>query len=167
MAGYFTVGKLVNTQGIKGEVRVIPTTDDITRFEDLEYIYIDKKGTLEKYEIQAVRYHKSFVLLKFKGIDNMTEAEALKGYDIKIDEEFALECEEDEYYIRDLYDMEVYTTDNKRLGTIKDIIFTGANDVYVIKTAGKDILIPAIKDCIIEVDTEQNKMLVNLLEGLI
>ena len=128
---------------------------------------MDRKGNIKEYEIENVRFHKQFVLLKLKGIDDMTAAETLKGTVVKITEDMAVPCEEDEYYIRDLYDMEVVTVEGENLGIISDVIFTGANDVYAVKNEeGKEILIPAIKDCIINVDVENNTMTVKLLEGL-
>jgi len=164
---YFVIGKIVNTQGIKGEVRVIPYTDDITRFELLDYIYIDKNGSIKRYNIQNIRYHKQFVLLKIKGIDDMTAAQYLKNCEIKIESKDALPLKEDEYYIRDLYDIDVVTNNGEELGKITDIIFTGANDVYVVRDKyKKEILIPAIKDCILKVDLNNKKMTVKLLEGL-
>lgn len=167
MENYFVIGNIVNTQGIKGEVRVMPTVDDVSRFELLEHIFVDRKGNIKEYEIENVRFHKQFVLLKLKGIDDMTTAEPLKGTVVKITEDMAVPCEEDEYYIRDLYDMEVVTVEGEKLGIITDIIFTGANDVYAVKNEdGKEILIPAIKDCIIDVDVENNTMTVKLLGGL-
>lgn len=167
MENYFVVGNIVNTQGIKGEVRVMPTVDDVSRFELLDHIFVDRKGSIKEYEIENVRFHKQFVLLKLKGIDDMTTAETLKGTVVKITEDMAVPCEEDEYYIRDLYDMEVVTVEGEKLGIITDVIFTGANDVYAVKNDnGKEILIPAIKDCIINVDIENNTMTVKLLEGL-
>ena len=166
MENYFVIGKIVNTQGIKGDMRVIPTTDDVSRFEELDFVYIDKKGNIEKYDVQNIRYHKQFVLLKLKGIDDMTTAETFKNSEVKITEDMALPLDDDEYYIRDLYSMEVVTDDGEFLGTIEDIIFTGANDVYVVQKEDSEILIPAIKQCILNVDKENNKMTVKLLEGL-
>ncbi|MDO5388527.1 MAG: ribosome maturation factor RimM [Clostridia bacterium] len=167
MEKYFVVGDIVNTQGIKGELRLMPAVDDIKRFKLLKKIYIDRKGSITEYEIEGVRFHKQFVLLKLKGIDDMTAAERLKGTTAKITEDMALPCEEDEYYIRDLYDMEVVTDEGERLGILKDVIFTGANDVYEVQPhEGKSILIPAIKDCILNVDIENKIMTVRLLEGL-
>ena len=164
---YFVIGDLVNTQGIKGEVRVVPCVDDVTRFELLDRVYIDKKGIITDYEVENVRYHKQFVLLKLKGIDDMTSAERLKGSIVKITEDMAIPCEEGEYYIRDLYDMIVVTDKGEELGVITDILFTGANDVYVITPEkGRDILIPAIKQVVLDVDVENKKMTVKLLEGL-
>lgn len=109
----------------------------------------------------------SSCIIEAKGIDDMTSAEALKGTVVKITEDMAVPCEEDEYYIRDLYDMEVVTVEGEKLGVISDVIFTGANDVYAVTPEeGKDILIPAIKECIVKVDVENNVMTVKLLEGL-
>lgn len=167
MENYFVVGNIVNTQGIKGEVRVMPTVDDVARFKLLDHIFVDRKGNIKEYEVENVRFHKQFVLLKLKGVDDMNTAETLKGTVVKITEDMAVPCEEDEYYIKDLYDMKVVTIDGEELGVISDVIFTGANDVYAVKnTSGNEILIPAIKDCIISVDVENNLMTVKLLEGL-
>lgn len=167
MENYFVVGNIVNTQGIKGEVRLMPTVDDTERFKLLDKIYVDRKGNITEYEIESVRFHKQFVLLKLKGVDDMTSAEKLKGTVAKITEDMAVPCSEDEYYIRDLYDMKVVTDEGEELGVISDVLFTGANDVYVVKPSqGRDILIPAIKDCILSVDIENNVMTVRLLEGL-
>lgn len=167
MENYFVVGNIVNTQGIKGEVRVMPTVDDVARFKLLDHIFVDRKGNIKKYEVENVRFHKQFVLLKLKGVDDMNTAETLKGTVVKITEDMAVPCEEDEYYIKDLYDINVVTVDGEELGVISDVIFTGANDVYAVKdNNGKEILIPAIKDCIVSVDVENNLMTVKLLEGL-
>ena len=128
---------------------------------------MDRKGNIKEYEVENVRFHKQFVLLKLKGVDDMNTAETLKGTVVKITEDMAVPCEEDEYYIKDLYDMNVVTVDGEELGVISDVIFTGANDVYAVKdNNGKEILIPAIKDCIVSVDVENNLMTVKLLEGL-
>ena len=165
MLEYFVIGKIVNTQGIKGEIRVIPTTDDINRFKKLKEIYIFKKGNLDLYEIEGVRFHKQFVLLKLKGIDSINEAELLKNTEIKIPKELAIPCEKDEYYISDLYGMKVLAGEEE-IGIIEDIIFTGANDVYVVKSKDSEILIPAIKQCILDVNVKEKIMKVHLLEGL-
>lgn len=169
MEDYFVIGKIVNTQGIKGDVRVIPATDDPTRFELLSYVYVLAGNDTEKMNIDKVWYHKQFVILKFKEINNMTEAERYKNAILKIPAEMALPLEEDEFYMRDLFSMSVYTDDGEYLGILDDIIQTGANDVYVIKdneNNKKDLLIPAIKQCIIDIDIPNKKMTVKLLEGL-
>lgn len=166
MKDYFVIGKIVNTQGLKGELRIFPTTDDINRFKLLKEIIVDEKGSLNIYQIENVRFHKQFVLLKLKGIDDINSAEKLKTFEVKIKPENALLCDKDEYYIRDLYDMKVVTEQNEELGFIKDIIFTKANDVYVVKNKEKELLIPAIKQCILNVDIKNKIMTIKLLEGL-
>lgn len=168
MDNYFVIGKIVNTQGVKGEMRIIPQTDCVERFELLDEVYIDNRNRVELFPVQSVRYHKQFVLLKLKGIDDMTTAERYKEALVKIPEEWAIPCQEDEYYIRDLYDMTVVDEDGNKIGIIKDIIFTGANDVYVIKPEqGRDILIPAIKECVLKVDVENKIMHIHIMEGLL
>ena len=163
----FTVGKIVNTHGVKGEVKVMPTTDDPSRFKKFKSVYVMRK-TMTTYEIETVRFHKGCVLIKFKGIDDMDAAELLRGSEIKIDRKDGVPLGKDEYYISDLYDMEVYTEEERFLGKIVDIIETGSNDVYVLKKADrpKDLLIPAIKQVIKNVDVAGKKMTVHLLEGL-
>lgn len=164
----FNVGKIVNTHGVKGELKIMPTTDDPTRFERLKEVYVERR-TLETYTIQGVRYHKGMVLLKLKGIEDMTAAELLKGAVLKIDRKDSLPLEEDEYYIADLYGMQVYTTGEERyLGEIIDVIYTGSNDVYAVRKddRAKDLLLPAIKQVVNKVNIAGNKMHVTLLEGL-
>lgn len=167
MKEMFTIGKISNTHGVKGELRVIPSTDDITRFERLKSIYVVSKDVNE-YEIETVRYHKNYILLKLKGIDNMSDAELLKNTLIKIERKDTLPLGKDEYYIKDLMDIEVMTEEGRNLGKIVDIIVTGSNDVYVIdsKETSKQMLIPAIKEVIKKVDIENRQMVVKLLEGL-
>lgn len=163
----FEVGKIVNTQGIKGVVRVIPMTDDIKRFELLKKIYVCGKED-EVYEIEKVSYHKQFVLLKFKGIDDMTTAELkLKNRLLKIDDSDALPLEEDEFYIRDLMGCKVVTQEKDTLGEVTDVIFTGANDVFVVKTKDKEVLIPNTKNCVKDIDIENKIIIIELLKGLI
>lgn len=164
---YFEIGKIVNTQGLKGDVRVIPMTDDPKRFNNLKSVEVFFPTFSKTYNIEKVRLHKQFVILKFENIDDINEAEVLRGGMIKIPEEMSLPLNEDEYYIRDIYGLKVITVEGEDLGKVKDIIFTGANDVYVVSKEGeKDLLIPAIKQCIINVDTKDKIMTVKLLEGL-
>lgn len=163
----FVIGKIVNTHGIRGELKIVPFTDDIKRFDLLKSIFVEKKSTLTEYKIMGIRYHKKFILMLLEGINDMTAAESLKGCELKIPEDEAVECGEDEYFIRDIYDLNVVTEDGESLGKITDIIFTGANDVYTVKNDdGKELLIPAIKQCIKKVDIENGIMTVKLLEGL-
>lgn len=166
---FLNIGRVVNTHGVKGAVKVIPTTDDPTRFEQLDYVYIENRGKTSKYTIgDKIKYFKNMLIIKFDEVNNMDEAELLKQSIIKIPRELALPLEEDEYYITDLIGLDVNTTDNNKLGVLKDVIFTGSNEVYVVKTEiGKEVLIPAIKQCVKNIDLDHNVMTVELMEGLI
>ena len=170
---YFTIGTIVNTQGVHGEVRVVPSTFDVERFQLLNDVLAEYKTERRTLVIEKVWYHKNFVVLKFRGIDDMNAAERLKNYVLKIDGSRALPLGEDEYYVGDLYDMRVVTDVGEELGEIVHIIETGANDVYCVrKESGRDgepdgeILIPAIKQCVLKVDVPNKVMTVKLMEGL-
>ena len=167
MQEYFEIGQIVNTSGLKGVVKVNPFTDDISRFEELKKVFIEKNKELTEYEIEEVRYHKNQVLLKFKNIDSIEEAEKFRNCYIKISRKDAKELPEDTYYIVDLIGTNVYLENNDYVGEIIDVFSTGSNDVYVIKREGNiDLLIPAIKDVIKDIDIKNKKMIVNLIEGL-
>lgn len=168
MEEYFKIGQIVNTNGLKGVVKVKPFTDDITKFERLGTIYIDKNGSLAEFTIEKVRYNKNMVMLKLKGIDSIEEAESLKNFYIKINRQDEEELPEDSYYIVDLLKCEVLTEEGTFLGNIVDIFPTGSNDVYVVKNEeGKEILLPAIGEVIKKVDIKNRKITVKLLNGLI
>ncbi len=157
------IGKIVNTFGIKGEVKVYPYTDDINQFKKIKKVYINN----EEKEIESVKFHKNNVILKIKGIDNMTEAENLRNTVIEANRSNK-KLPENTYYIADLIDLDVYTDENNFLGKVKDIYNTGANDIYSIETPeGKEILLPAIKDVIKQIDIENKKIIVHILKGLI
>ena len=162
------IGQIVNTYGIKGFLKVVPYTDDITRFEKLNNIYIQTKKSLETVTIEEVKYAKNLVLLKIKGIDNINDAEIYKNCYIKIDRSDAVELPEDSYFIIDLIGIKVYTDEGEALGDVIDVFPTGANDVYVVKNElGKQVLLPAIGDVIKNVDKKKKKMIVHLIEGLV
>ncbi len=162
------IGQIVNTYGIKGFVKVMPFTDNINRFEDLESIYLQTKKGLETFEIEEVKYSKNMVLLKLKGIDDINIAENYRNCYLKIDRKDAVELPEDTYFIVDLLDMEVETEEGEILGKIIDVYPTGSNDIYVVKNEeGKQILLPAISQVIKTVDIQNKKMIVHLLNGLI
>lgn len=170
MEQYMEIGTIVNTHGVKGELKVIPSTDDVRRFELLESVLVQTRNGLVEYPIVSVRYMKQFVLLKLENVDDMTAAEKLKTFGLKIPLDQALPLGDNEFYVRDLYDMKVVTDEGEDLGEIADILFTGSNDVYVIKNKdkpeAKDLLLPAIKDCILSVDLDKNLMTVHLMAGL-
>lgn len=168
MQKYFEVGQIVNTFGVKGMLKVKPFTDDANRFEELKKVYICNKEKLEEVEIEEVKYHKDMVLLKIKGIEDMNEAEKVKGLYLKIDRKNAKKLPKDTYFIADLLGLEVYSDTGELLGKVDDIFRTGANDVYVVKNEnGKQLLLPGIPDVIKEIDLEKEKIIVHLLKGLI
>jgi 16S rRNA processing protein RimM len=162
---FFVIGEIVNTQGVKGDVRAVPMTDDVKRFELLESVYIEQNGTLSTLDIERVWYHKQFVILKFGSIDDAEAAGKLKWAKIKIPPSLALPLYEDEYYERDLIGMNV-VEDGERIGCLERILRTGANDVYCVKTAEGEILIPAIKQCVKSVNVGKNEMVVSLMPGM-
>jgi len=166
---YFEIGKIVNTVGVKGEIRVFPTTDDIKRFSLLENItVVSPSGEQRVFCIQKTRYHRNLVMLTLEGISSMDAAAALKGSTIVVSRADALPLADGEYYVPDLLGLDVLLEDGEKLGVLRDVLVTGANDVYVVKTAsGKEILIPAIEKCILNVDIENRTITVHLLEGLV
>lgn len=165
---YIEIGQIVNTNGLKGVVKVNPFTDDISKFEDLKYVYIQLKNELKKVKIEQVRYNKNQVLLKLEGIDSIEEAEKYRNFYLKAEKESQEDLGEDTYYIVDLIGLDVYSDKNEYLGKIEDVFPTGSNDVYVVKdNLGKQILIPAIADVVKEVDLKNKKMTINLIPGLI
>ena len=168
MEDFFRVGVIANTHGIRGEVKIFPTTDDVKRFDYLKEAYIDAGKEKIKVEVSNVRYFKNLVIVKFKGIDNINDIEMYKKRELWIPREEAQELEEDEYYIADLIGMDVVLEDGSKFGTLKDVMETGANDVYVVEDdKGEEILLPAIRECILDVDVEKNVMTIHLMKGLI
>ena len=168
MEEYFEIGQIVNTNGLKGVVKVKPFTDDIKEFETFESIYVQKKAELVAFKIESVRYAKNMVFLKLYGINTIEEAEKLRNLYIKVERDALPELEEDSYYVVDLLECEVETVDGEALGKMDDIFNTGSNDVYVVKNEeGKQVLLPAIKEVIKNVDIPNKKIIVKLMEGLI
>ena len=162
------IGQIVNTFGIKGMVKVKPFTDDIRRFDELKTVYVEKDGKQTEYEVEEVKYHKDMVLIKFKGIDKVEQAEILRNSYLTVSRDSVEKLEEGRYYIVDLLGLEVYTDEQILLGTLEDIFNTGSNDIYVVKDKqGKQILLPAIQDVIKQIDIENKKIIVHLLPGLI
>lgn len=165
---YLQVGVITSTHGIRGEVKVFPTTDDPNRFKSLKKLVLDTGKTYLPLEIEGVKFFKQFVILKFKGIDNINDIEKYKKMPLLVSREDAVELEENEYFMADMIGMEVVTEDGKRFGELKDIMETGANDVYVVESdVHGEVLIPAIKECILDVDVENDKMTIRLMNGLI
>ena len=168
MNKYLELGQIVNTFGIKGQVKVNPFTDDIRIFDELKEVYIEKKNELKLFQIEKVNYSKNMVILKLKGIETPEEAEKLRSSYLKINRKDAKKLPEGTYYIADLIGLDVYTDENKLLGKVDYIYNTGSNDIYVVKDEqGKEILLPAIKDVLQQVDLENGKIIVHIIEGLI
>lgn len=161
------VGVITNTHGIRGEVKVFPTTDDVKRFKKLKNVILDTGKEQLELEITQVKYFKNLVILKFKGIANINEIERYKGKGLFVTRENAVKCEKDEYFIADLIGIQVVTEDGQEIGQIADVLQTGANDVYVVERSGKkELLLPAIKECIRKVDMKERVMQVFVMPGL-
>ena len=162
------VGVITSTHGVRGEVKVFPTTDDAARFKQLKHVLLDTGREMKPLEIQGVKFFKQFVILKFKGIDNINDIERYKRCPLLVERKDAVELKEDEYFIADMIGIQVETEDREVFGTLKDVMETGANDVYVIDTEEHGaVLVPAIKECILDVDVEKRKMTIHLMDGLI
>lgn len=162
------VGVISSTHGVRGEVKVFPTTDDVKRFKKLKNVILDTGREHLPLEIEGVKFFKQFAILKFKGIDNINDIEKYKGKSLLVDRKNAVRLQKDEYFVADMIGMEVYTEEGVLFGTLKDVMETGANDVYVIDmTDGREVLIPAIKQCILKVDVENARMDIHLMEGLV
>lgn len=161
------VGVISSTHGVRGEVKVFPTTDDVKRFKKLKEVILDTGKEQLIVEIEGVKFFKQFAILKFKGIDTLDDVEKYKGKSLFVDRKNAVKLQKDEYYIADLIGMKVMDENGVLIGSLKDVIETGANDVYEIeKQDGSSLLLPAIKQCILEVDIESMCMTVHVLEGL-
>ena len=189
MEKYLRVGVITSPHGVRGEVKVYPTTDDVMRFKKLDKVILDLgRGETRELKIRQVKFFKNMVILKFDGVDTMNEVEGWRQKDLLITRDQAIPLEEDEFFITDLIGLNVVTDEGETLGTLTDVMETGANDVYCVKTPeGKDddstdletedskttfgndekLLLPAIRDCILDVDLDKEEMLVHVLPGLL
>lgn len=162
------VGVVTTTHGVRGEVKVYPTTDDAKRFKKLKKILLDTGKQKVRLEIEEVKFFKQMVILKFIGIDTLEEAAKYRQAGLYVSREDAVKLGRDEYFIADLIGVKVYDEDDELIGSLEDVLTTGANDVYVIRmTDGRELLLPAIRQCVLDVDVEQGRMKVHVLEGLI
>ena len=168
MEDLLQVGIITSTHGVRGEVKVYPTTDDPRRFRRLKEVVLDTGKEKMNLEIEGVKFFKQFVILKFKGLDNINDIEKYRQKSLYVTRKNAVRLQRDEYFIADLIGLKVQDEDGKELGTVKDVIETGANDVYEVEMAdGKRLTMPAIKQCILNVDVENGTMQVHVLEGLL
>jgi len=168
MEDLFRIGSVSTTHGVHGEVKVYPTTDDPGRYKKIKEVILDNGKEKKTAHIEQTKFFKQMVIVKFKECNSMDEAEKLRGYELYVTREHAIPLKKNEYYIADLIGMKVMTDEESELGIIDDVLQTGANDVYVVKQpSGKEVLLPAIKDCILSVDVEAGLMEVHVLDGLL
>ena len=161
------VGAITSTHGIRGEVKVFPTTDDPKRFCKLKQVILDDGKSKKNLEVESVKFFKNLVILKFKGLDDINEVEKYRKATLWVTRDQAVPLKKDEYFIADLIGLSVVTEDGEELGNITDVIQAGANDVYVVAKEGEEeLLIPAIKDCVKNVDLKNRVMTIFLMPGL-
>ena len=162
------VGVITSTHGIRGEVKVFPTTDDVNRFKRLKEVILDTGKEQITLEIESVKFFKQFVILKFKGIDNINDVEKYRQKSLYVTRKNAVRLKKDEYFIADLIGLCVQNEEGEEIGVLRDVMETGANDVYVIDLKdGRELLLPAIKQCVLEVAVEAGYVKVHILEGLL
>lgn len=167
MLEYISIGQIVNTYGVKGELKVYPLTDDIRRFDKVKIVYIEENQGLYKYEIQHIKYLNNIVIVKFKNVEDIESAEKFRNKYIKVHRNDAVKLPEDSFFVCDIIGADVFNLDGELLGKVYDVIQTGSNDVFVVKTEDKEILIPALKTIFKEIDIIKGRMVVKLPEGLI
>ena len=167
MEDLLQVGILSSTHGVRGEIKVFPTTDDVKRFKkNKEYILETKNGNMDV-RVESVKFFKQFVILKFEGIDTLDDILVYKGCSLYVNRAHAVKLQKDEYFIADLIGVEVFDEDDNYIGKLTDVLETGANDVYEITTEDdKTYLFPAIKECIKKVDMEKRKITAYVMPGL-
>jgi 16S rRNA processing protein RimM len=162
------VGVISSTHGVRGEVKVFPTTDDINRFKKLKEVILVTEKTEKVLKITSVKFFKQFAILKFEGIDSLNDVEVYKGAQLYVDRKHAVKLEKDEYFIADLIDLTVVDEEENEIGILVDVMKTGANDVYIVKNEeGKELLFPAIKECILDVDLKKKQIKVHVMDGLL
>ena len=168
MEDFFQVGIITSPHGVRGEVKVYPTTDDVNRFKRLKQVILDTGKERLKLEIESVKFVKQFVVLKLKGYDNINDVERFRQKSLFVSRENAVRLRKDEYFIADLIGLKVLDETQQEIGTLREVMETGANDVYVIDlNDGRELLLPAIKQCILGVDIEAGTIRVHILEGLL
>ncbi|WP_315165670.1 ribosome maturation factor RimM [Metaclostridioides mangenotii] len=163
---HFKIGQIVNTQGLKGEVKIYPLTNDINRFDDLDKFYLDK-DLQKEWEVEKVRYKGKMVIMKIKAIDSIEDAERLRNKFICVGRESTRDLDEDEFFIADMIGIDVFTVDGDRVGLLREVLQYSANDVYVIEGDGKEYLIPAILKFVPEINMKERKMIIDPIKGMI
>lgn len=162
------VGVITQTHGIRGEVKVYPTTDDAARFKKLREVILDTGRERFTLKIENVKFFKQFVILKFQGYDSINDIEKYRRSRLLVPREQAVKLKKNEYFVADMIGLKVVTDEDEEFGILKDVLSTGANDVYVVDRAdGTEVLLPAIRECILKVDMEQRIMRVHIMDGLL
>lgn len=168
MVEKFQVGVITSTHGVRGEVKVFPTTDDVRRFKRLKEVLLDTGKEEILLEIEGVKFFKQLAILKFKGYDTINEIEKFRQKSLYVTRDNAVGLRKDEYFIADLVGLKVLDEEEKEIGVLKNVVQTGANDVYEIAMKdGRELLLPAIKQCVLQVKVEEGFMKVHILEGLL
>lgn len=168
MEDRFQVGIITSSHGVRGEAKVYPTTDDPKRFKRLREVILDSDGRDILLEIESVKFFKKFVILKFKGIDTPEEVQKIRQKSLYVDREHAVRLGRDEYFIADLMGLRVLNEAGEEIGILREVMETGANDVYVIDLKdGRELLLPAIKECVLGVDVEAGEIQIHILDGLL
>ena len=168
MEDFFQVGIVTSPHGVRGEMKVFPTTDDARRFKRLKEVIADTGKVLITLEIEGVKFFKNLVIIKFRGIDSCDEAEKYRKTSLLVSRENAVRLSRDEYFIADLIGLTVQNEEGSEIGVLKDVMETGANDVYVIELHdGRELLLPAIRQCVLQVDVKAGFIRIHILEGLL
>ena len=166
-SNYIEVGKIVNTHGLRGDVKVIVWMDSPEDFETLEHVYIETRFETKRLTIQRVRYQKNNIIAKFEEFDDINDVEQFKNKVIYADRSELGELPEGVHYIVDLIGLKVVSEDGVEIGVISDVFNTGANDIYDVKREGKkNLLLPVIDDVVKEIDIDGGTVTVHLMEGL-
>jgi 16S rRNA processing protein RimM len=164
------VGTIVTTHGLKGELKVYPTTDEPDRFYDLKNVWLDRSGKMEnmiRLEVENVRFSKNLALVKFKEYDSIDDVMAIRKGELYVDRADAIPLAEGEYFVGDIIGCKVLDENDTELGTVKEFIETGAHDVMLVKTEGKDLMIPYCDPFILEKAPEEGYIRVHLIPGLL
>lgn len=168
MEKYLRVGVIANTHGVRGEVKIYATTDDIRRFKKLKECFIDTGKEKIPVEVESCKFFKEMPILKFRSMDQMGDVEGFKGKDLLVSREHAVKLKKNEFFIVDLVGLSVESDEGMPVGILTDVLQTGTNDVFVVKTeAGDEVLIPYIEQCVPEIHPETGKIMVHLLPGLL
>ena len=170
MISELQIGVITQTHGLRGEVKVFPTTDDAARFKKLKEVIMDTGRERLDMEIEGIKFFKQYVIVKFKGYDSINDVEKYKNAKLYVTRDKAVRLKKDEYFVADLIGMQVVTEEGEAFGTLKDVMATGANDVYVVERSGEDgaeVLMPAIKECVKNIDMETGVITVHIMDGLL